>query len=120
MVLCRVCCGTERAGVLAFRLRFCGATLKANGTGCSLDETRLRMSQFKDHFSGHADRLTQVAVGAVDDDPHLQDLVRACFDAAGRAVPVIVERPGPIWASCLSDEVGRLRALSRRFLTPYR
>lgn len=68
----------------------------------------------------HADRLTQVAVGAVDDDPHLLDLVQACFDAAGRAVPVIVERPGPIWVSSLSDEVGRLRALSRRFLTPYR
>jgi hypothetical protein len=70
--------------------------------------------------TNHTDRLAQVAVGAVDDDPHLQDLVQACFDAAGRAVPVMVERPGPIWSSGLSDEIGRLRALSRRFLTPYR
>lgn len=68
----------------------------------------------------HGDRLAQVAVGAVDDDPHVQDLVQACFDAVGRAVPVVLERPGPIWASALSDEIGRLRALCRRFLTPYR
>lgn len=70
--------------------------------------------------SRHSRRLAQVNVGAVDDDPHLVDLVQACFDAAGRAVPVIVERPGPVWSAHLSDEVGALRALARRFLTPYR
>jgi hypothetical protein len=78
------------------------------------------LTQLRSFAERHADRLGQVNVGAVDDDPHLVDLVRACFDAAGRAVPVIIERPGPVWSSDLSYEVERLRALARRFLTPYR
>lgn len=77
-------------------------------------------TRLRSFASRHAHRLTQVTVGAVDDDPHLLDLVQAAFDAAGRAVPVIVERRGPVWSAGLSAEVGTLRALSRRFLTPYR
>lgn len=77
-------------------------------------------SQLRTLASRYTDRLAQVTVGAVDDDPHLLDLVQTAFDAAGRAVPVIVERPGPLWCSGLSGEVGKLRALARRFLTPYR
>lgn len=68
----------------------------------------------------HAERLSQVAVGAVDTDPSLVELVSAAFDAAGRAVPVIIERPGPVWEEGLAEEVARLRALARRHLTPYR
>lgn len=77
-------------------------------------------AQLRSLASRWSDRLAQVTVGAVDDDPHLLDLVQTAFDAAGRAVPVIVERPSPVWSSDLSHEVGTLRALSRRFLTPYR
>jgi hypothetical protein len=77
-------------------------------------------TELKAFASRHAERLAQVNVGAVDTDADHVDLVRACFDAAGRAVPVIVERPGTDWSEDLSDEVERLRALARRFLTPYR
>jgi hypothetical protein len=63
-------------------------------------------TQLKSFASRHADRLAQ--------------LVRACFDAAGRAVPVIVERPGTVWSEGLTCDIERLRALARRFLTPYR
>lgn len=77
-------------------------------------------TEVKAFASRHADRLAQVNIGAVDSDAEPVDLVRACFDAAGRAVPVIVERPGSVWSEDLSGEVERLRALARRFLTPYR
>ncbi|MBB5888828.1 hypothetical protein [Kutzneria kofuensis] len=73
--------------------------------------------QLKSLASRHADRLSQINVGA---DPDAVDLVRTCFDAAGRAVPVILERPGSLWSESLSCDVERLRALARRFLTPYR
>ena len=68
----------------------------------------------------HAERLSQVNVGTPDTEAALVDLVCAVFDAAGRAVPVIIERPGPVWAEGLAGEVTHLRALARRFLTPYR
>ena len=77
-------------------------------------------TQLKSFASRHADRLAQVNVGSVAAEPDAAELVRACFDAAGRAVPVIVERSGTVWSEGLSGEVERLRALARRFLTPYR
>jgi hypothetical protein len=77
-------------------------------------------TELKAFASRHAERLAQVNVGAVETEADALDLVRACFDAAGRAVPVIVERPGTVWSADLSCEVERLRALARRFLTPYR
>jgi hypothetical protein len=76
--------------------------------------------QLKSLAADHADRLCQVNVGGQPTEPDLVALVSAAFHAAGRAVPVIIERPGPVWSVGLSDEVQRLRALARRFLTPYR
>ncbi|WP_157494355.1 hypothetical protein [Kutzneria sp. 744] len=77
-------------------------------------------TQVKSFASRHGDRLAQVNVGGVEVEADVVELVRACFDAAGRAVPVIVERPGSVWSEGLSGDIERLRALARRFLTPYR
>jgi hypothetical protein len=77
-------------------------------------------AELKSLASRHAERLGQVNVGSMDTEAGAVDLVRACFDAAGRAVPVIVERPGTVWSEDLSGKVEQLRALARRFLTPYR
>jgi hypothetical protein len=86
----------------------------------SLAYTMGGFTELKALASRHVDRLAQVNVGALDTDADHIDLVRACFDAVGRAVPVIVERSGTVWSEDLSGEVERLRALARRFLTPYR